>query len=441
MSCQTNLPEHTTYQGKHTAYRGHIISPKGKSSYDDFPDGVLIVDESGKIIACGPFDNYKNVQETWSCVVNYGELLILPGFIDTHVHLPQITQIGRSGQTLLGWLDSYIFPAEMNFSSIEYADRVANWFFRELARNGTTLAVVFATIHAEATNRAFEVAAQLGNRVIMGQVLMDRLAPEGLLTYGRRQLEESQELCQKWHGYDNSRLLYAFTPRFAVSCSSELLNSCAELFKSHEGSYLHTHLAESTDEVQLVSQQFPGERSYLDVYANRKLIGENTIFAHSIHLDSRDMALVSKTGSSLSHCPGSNFFLKSGVFHYEEVEKAGIKFGLGTDVAAGPDLCMMGSMKYAAFMQPSYWLSPAELFYRATLAGAQALNLDHVVGSLEPGKDADFVVLDPRQKSSVVANILGQPTDVILSCLVYMGDDRMVASTYVRGKHVYNKEA
>jgi len=210
------------------------------------------------------------------------------------------------------------------------------------------------------------------------------------------------------------------------------------LFAKHPGTYVHTHLSEAKEEIQFVATQFPTARSYLDVYKSFGIIGKRTVFAHAIHLDDQDIKTVADTHSSLAHCPSSNFFLKSGVFLYAKISAAGCLFGLGSDVAAGPSMSLFNVMKDANYMQPDIWIEPPELLYRATLGGAKAAHLDHLIGSLTVGKEADFIVVDASRKSGIVDNILSQPTDEILSSLVFLGDDRLIEATYVRGRCIFH---
>ena len=423
-----------------TAYLGHVISPISETKYLDYREGALLVSDSGKILAVGPWSDVQQLPAVCSSrvkIVDYGERLILPGLVDLHLHLPQVTQTGRSGEHLLSWLNRYIFPAESRFQDTEHARKIAHWLFDELARSGTTLACVMTTIHKEATDAAFEVAAAKGNRVIMGKVMMDANSPEALSEITAQSIADSRELAKKWHGHDNDRLLYAFTPRFAVSSTAELLQAAGTLRAEFPGSFIHTHLAEAREEIEFVAEQYPQSRSYLDVYDQAGMLGQRSIFAHSIHLDDQDIQTVKTSESSLVHCPSSNFFLKSGIFAYQKMQKAGVLFGLGSDVAAGPAMSIFCVMKDAQFIQPSYWIDSAELLYRATLGGARAAWLDHLVGSLEESKEADFIVVDPRRKTGIVDNILSQSSDEILSSLVFLGDDRLIEATYVRGRAIY----
>jgi guanine deaminase len=430
--------------GALTVYLGHIVDPIDEDNYRDIPEGALVVSSDGLIRAVG---NWSELESQYSAnagiearIINCGQKLIMPGMIDMHIHLPQVTQIGKSGDTLLSWLEKYIFPAESRFSDLSYAEKIAAWFFDQLACNGTTLAVVFATIHKEATDAAFSIAAAKGMRAIMGKVMMDRNAPAALLEDRKNSISDSENLAAKWHGHDDGRLLYAFTPRFAITATDELLKECGKLWQSNPGTYMHTHLSESIEEVKKVSSLFPDSRSYLDVYDHSGLCGSRSVFAHSIHLDDENLNLLHRKKCALAHCPSSNFFLKSGIFPIERVKAAGVQFGLGSDVAAGPQMSIFGVMKDANFIQPQIWISPRELFYRATRGGAKALQLDDRLGSLEAGKEADFIIVDPTLKNACPRDILEHETDDILSALVFLGDDRMIDATYIRGRQVFKRE-
>ena len=418
-------------------FRGHIVSPVTDVEILDIENGAMVVDRHGKIKAVCCFDDLKDVSKD-VLIVDYGQKLLFPGFIDMHLHLPQIAQTGRSGEHLLKWLEKYIFPAEARFSDIEHARVMANWFFDELLRNGTTTACVFTTIHKDATDAAFEVAKQKGNRVIMGKVLMDTNCPDELREEVEAGIDESLELLDKWHMVDDGRLMYAFVPRFAVTSTSKLMNKVSQSWLANKGTYMHTHLAESFGEIEFVKELFPRSRSYVEVYHDHGLVHDHSIFAHAIHLDESDMELLKVQSSSLAHCPSSNFFLKSGIFKYNRIREAQIKFGLGSDVAAGPQMSMFQVMKDANYIQAEDWLDARELFYRATLGSARALNLEEKVGSLSSGKEADFIVCDPTRRNAIANDMLENEIDDVLSALVFLGDDRLIEATYVRGFKVYD---
>ncbi len=427
-----------------SAYRGHIVSPIDGSRLNDIRDGLLVVDENGQIVFVGAESEFDkdaaNLQDKIIRRLDFGKRLIMPGMVDTHLHLPQVTATGKSGEHLMNWLQRFIFPSEIRCRDAVYARKIAKWFFDEMACNGTTTGVVMTTVHKEATDIAFQIASERGLRVIMGKMMMNANAPPELTEELSASLSASHELCQKWHGADGGRLMYAFTPRFAPTSTSELLKECGKLWQESKGSYLHTHLAESQDEIDFVKGQYPSARSYVDVYHSFGLLGKNSVMAHSIHLDEQDIKLLRETDSSLAHCPSSNFFLKSGVFQYNRILKSGIRFGLGSDVAAGPQMSLFCVMKDANYMQPHDWLGPEELLYRATLGGARALALEARIGSLDAGKEADFIVVDPRRRTGIISDILDRSIDEILSALVFLGDDRIIDATFVRGRQLFSRE-
>lgn len=425
-------------------YKGHIISAQDEKHLADFDKGILAVkDDEGQIFFCGTEKDFESRLKAGECKVtqsfDLGNKLILPGFIDTHLHFPQFGQTGKYGKHLLGWLETFIFPEEAKFSDETYAYETAEWFFQELLKNGTTCANIFTTIHKQACDAAFEVAEKTGIKAVMGKVMMNRHCPPSLTEDAKDSIDSSIYLLEKWHGSDNNRLLYAFIPRFAPSCTNDLLNKTGEILKAHPGVYMHTHLSESKAEVKWVEELFPEAKSYADVYGRAGLLGDRSILAHAIHLNEHDYKAICDSDSTIAHCPSSNFFLKSGVFPFETAEKKQIRFGLGSDIGAGPQMSMFQVMKDAFYIQPELWLEPTKLFYRATLGGAKALSLQESTGSLEGGKDADFIIVNPHLKSNIPPGILEKELGEILSNLIFLGDDRIVESTFIRGKCVFGK--
>ncbi|MDX2105435.1 MAG: guanine deaminase [Candidatus Melainabacteria bacterium] len=422
-------------------FYGHIIYARDEKKLVEYKSGALGVDQSGRIYFCGSREDLDLEVKAGKCRIeesfDFGEKLILPGFVDTHLHLPQFGQTGKYGKHLLGWLESFIFPEEAKFRDEKYAYKISEWFFEELLKNGTTTANIFTTIHKQACNAAFEVASKTGIRAVMGKVIMNRNCPDYLSENSNDAIKHSVELMEKWHGHDNNRLLYAFIPRFAPSCTNDLLNQIGVQLKANPSVYMHTHVSESAAEVKWVQELFPEAKSYTDVYARAGLLGPMSVLAHAIHLNEHDYKAICDTDSALSHCPSSNFFLKSGTFAFATCEKKQIRFGLGSDIGAGPQMSMFQVMKDGFYIQPDLWIEPAKLFYRATLGGAKALNLHETTGSLEAGKDADFIIVNTERKSNIPANILQKEIDEILSSLIFLGDDRIVESTFVRGKCVF----
>lgn len=360
------------------------------------PDGLMIV-ESGIIADIGPYaqlsDRYIHLPLT-----HYPNKLIVPGFIDTHVHFPQTEIIAAYGEQLLTWLDRYIFPTEQKFSNQPYALMVANHFLDELLRHGTTTALVFTTVYPQSTEAFFQAAQARNLRMIAGKVLMDRHAPEALLDTPDTAYRDSRQLIEKWHQQD--RLLYAVTPRFAITSTPEQLRVAGQLLQDFPDVYLHTHLSENTDEIAWTNQLFPEAGSYLGVYEQAGLLGKRSVFAHGVHLSESERCRLSECECAIAHCPTSNLFLGSGLFplHQAKNPERPIKVGLGTDVGGGTSFSLLrtGGEAYKVAQLQQQTLAPFQALFLATLGGAQALCLEDKIGSFLPGKEADFIVLDPQ---------------------------------------------
>ncbi len=406
--------------------KGRIISFKSDSKAVDIPNGHVIVDDNGKIIEVGRGDIPSGDFE----VFDYSNHLILPGFFDIHVHLPQFDQRARWGKNLLEWLEHYIFPAESRFAREDVARDTARRFFHELIKNGTTTAVVYSSAHRGATEIAFEEARKAGVRALIGQVLMDMNAPLEMLTTPEKARKDIESVANQWHGYDN-RLFYVVTPRFAVSCSMELMKTVAEVAATN-GLYIQSHLSEQIPEIELVRELFPNSPHYTGVYHEAGLLGEKTIMAHAIHLTNEERRILADTGTKIAHCPSSNFFLHSGVMDMETIENAGLVVGLGSDVAGGPFINMLQVLRDVYYANR---MSPIKAFYHLTLGGAKALGWDSFLGTIEPGREADFTVIDPAPLASASDEL----TDV-LAKLMFLGDDRNITATFVRGKLLWQKK-
>ncbi|HVE11983.1 MAG TPA: guanine deaminase, partial [Elusimicrobiota bacterium] len=376
-----------------------------------------------------------------------------PGLVDAHCHLPQYPAVASDGLELLPWLKTHIFPLEKGFRG-EAARPLAKRFFADLAAHGTTTAAVYASIWKDSTEVCFEEALASGLRVILGKVMMDRHSYDSTFhgTPLRRMalsLRESEELCRKWHGQGGGRILYAFTPRFALSCSGVLMKAAGELAKRF-GAYVQTHLAENHAEVAAVRGAYPRLRSYTDVYATCGLIGPRTILAHAIWLDPAQRRLIAELKGAVAHCPTSNAFLASGIMDLGGLQRAGVPVALGSDVAAGPSLCLFEVMRQAIYGQRlarahrlfahSSELGPAEAFHMATLGGARALRLGDRAGSLEPGKDADFVVLDPEAYEAPGRREGAEAPQAVAARLVFRAGRFAVRSTFARGQKVFGEE-
>jgi guanine deaminase len=408
-----------------------------------FGDGLLIV-EDGKVKEIG---NYADLQAKYAeiPIVNYGDRLIVSGFIDTHIHFPQTEMIASYGEQLLEWLSTYTFPTERKFSDRNYAAKIAELFLDELLRNGTTTALVFTSVFPQSTDAFFEAAQRRNLRMIAGKVMMDRHAPEYLTDTAASSYTETKQLIEKWHKCD--RLLYAVTPRFAVTSSPDQLSIAGRLLQEFPDVYLHTHLSENVKEVAYVAEVFPESAGYLDVYDRAGLVGERSVFAHGVQLTDAEFARLSESGSAIAHCPTSNLFLGSGLFKLEKAKskETPVKVGLGTDVGAGTSFSILQTAcaAYQVAQLRSQKLSPFQALFLATLGGARALCLEDKLGNFEIGKEADFVVLNMRSTplmalrnqpfTSNHALTLSEIADQLFATLI-MGDDRAIAATYIMGE-------
>lgn len=425
-------------------YRGRIYTPTGDPFISDggrahayYEDGYLAVAD-GKIAAVGAFRElgaeYRSAE-----VVDFGrDAIISPGFVDTHLHAPQLEMIGSYGGHLLEWLNRYTFPTEMQFADEGHARKVASAFFGELLKNGTTTALVFSTIHTRATEVFFEEAARSGHRSIIGKTLMDRNAPDGLLQQPEEAYEESRTLIQQWH--QKGRLGYAVTPRFAPTCTPELLAAAGELVREFPDVWVHTHISENVSEVKWVRELFPEHDSYARVYDSFGLLTRKSVLAHGVHLSDDELSLLAARGTSISHCPNSNLFLGSGLFPLRKVMQANVRVGLGSDIGAGTNPSLFTAMADAYKVQQvrGVSLNPFQLWYLATLAGAKALAIDDRIGTLERGKEADFIVLDLRATSLLALRTdRADGVEDLLAGLIFIGDDRVVMRTFVGGDEVH----
>lgn len=416
----------------------HCLADPGETSdsaaFEYFEDGLLVV-ENGHVTDVGPADALLGKLPSHAEVLDYSGKLIVPGFVDCHVHFPQLDIIGSFGAQLLDWLNQYAYPAEMKFVDPDYARDVAGAFIDELLRNGTTTALVFGTVHAHSADAIFEAASTKGMRLIAGKVLMDSNCPEALRDDPETGYAESKALIERWHG--NGRLGYAITPRFALTSSEAQLAAAGRLAAEYPDVWIHTHLAENHDEIEEIARQFPDSRSYLDVYDRFDLLRERAVFAHCLHMDDEDRRTMAKKGGAAAFCPTSNLFLGSGLFDLPAMRAAGIRCGLGTDVGGGTSLSLLAtaSEAYKVLHLQEHALPATRALYLATLGAAEALCLDDKVGNFASGKEADFTVLD-FEGSALTARRTAAAVSIEekLFALMTLADDRNVASTWVMGE-------
>lgn len=403
-------------------------------------DGVLLM-EKGKIVGLYPWrEGRRRLNERWR-QVDYRGKLILPGFVDSHIHFPQAEIIGAYGEQLLEWLQRYTFPAESRYGDRDYAKRMAAFFIRQLLSNGTTSALVFATVHPESVEALFSAAETVGMRLIAGKVMMDRNAPDALIENAEESYRQTRALIRRWHG--RGRLGYALTPRFAPTSTPALLAAVQRLRAEFPDVWLQTHLSENPQEVAWVRELYPERAGYLDVYHHYRLTGRRSVFAHCLHLDDDEWACLRRTRSAVAFCPSSNLFLGSGLFRLRQCWQEGVRLGIGTDVGAGTSFSLLKTLgdAYKVGQLQQYALSAGEAFYHATLGGARALELDHEIGNFAAGKTADFVALDPavtplqQLRDGACQDIMQR-----LFVLMTLGDDRNIAATWVNGRPVWQAE-
>jgi guanine deaminase len=408
------------------------------------PDHWLLIGDDGRIAGAQREDPGPD----WPRADHRGRLL-MPGFIDTHVHCPQLDVIGSWGAGLLDWLDTYTFPAELRHADPAVAADAASRFLDALLAHGTTAAVVFPTVHKISADALFAAASQRGMRIVTGKVLMDRHAPEGLRDDVEGARRDCEDLIARWHG--QGRNAYAVTVRFAVTSTREQLAMAGELGRRHAGLYMQTHVAENTDEVRWVAELFPEARSYLDVYRRAGLLHERAVLAHGIWLDAHDRALLRDTGAHIAHSPSSNLFLGSGLFDWQSAIDTGHRVSLASDVGGGTSLSMLRTAAEAYKVQAlrGVKLNAWSALHAATRGAAEALGVAGEIGHLDAGATADVVVWDwahgavAEQRDAVARGALPGTSAQSLHARVFawmtLGDERNVVTSYVAGRPAWQR--
>ncbi len=421
------------------AYRASILHFTGPAQAVLETDGLLVVgpDAVGRQVvqAIGPYDQlslrYADVP-----VQHLPGRIIAPGFVDMHIHYPQLDVIGSPADGLLPWLENYTFPHEKKFSDQDHSAQTATFFIDELLRHGVTTALTFATSHPESVNALFAEAQRKQLRLMTGKCLMDQHSPDGVRDETEQSLLDTETLIKRWHGVD--RLGYVITPRFVPSCSEAQLRGAGELAAKYADVWIQSHVAENRDEIAWVHKLYPQARSYLSVYEQFGLLRPRAVYAHCIHIDDEDRALMHGTGTAAAVSPTSNLFLGSGFFDYEAAERTGFLYGLASDVGGGTSFSPFHTMLAAYYVgregqtKTGVSLKPQQLWWQHTAGAAQALGLEGVVGNLQPGCEADFVVLNP-QATPLLARKTAQAgsLDELLFALIVLGDDRVVEQTVI----------
>ncbi|KAF1021007.1 MAG: Guanine deaminase [Paracidovorax wautersii] len=417
------------------AYRAALLrfDANRQPLYDT--NGLLVVGDDGRIADVG---NWQALRERYAQVPteHLPGRILAPGFVDMHIHYPQTDVIGSPADGLLPWLQNYTFPHESRFADAQHAGEAADFFIEELLRNGVTSALVFSTSHVASVDALFSLAEMRGLRLITGKCLQDRFCPEGVLDDTEQGLRDSETLIQRWHG--RGRLGYAITPRFAPTSTDAQLAGAGELARQYPDVWIQSHVAENLAEVRWVAELFPQARSYLSVYDDFGLMRERAVYAHCIHFDDTDRALMRDKRTAAAVCPTSNLFLGSGFFDYDALARQPFLHGLASDVGGGTSFSPFHTMLAAYYAgregltKGGLSLPPAELWWQHTAGAAQALGLGGVVGNLAVGCEADFIVLDPAA-TPLLARRTGQASnlDELLFAMIVLGDDRLVERTVI----------
>ena len=421
------------------AYRASLLrfDAAGQPVFDE--DGLLVVapDSTGRqrVLDAGSHAAVAP-RHTDAETTHLPGRILAPGFVDMHIHFPQTDIIGSPSPGLLPWLENYTFPAEAKFVDSAHSNEVADVFFDELLRNGVTTSLTFATSHVASVDAFFEGAQRRGLRMITGKVLQDRNSPDGVRDHTEQSLLDTEALIRKWHNVD--RLGYAITPRFAPTSTDAQMRGAGELAAKYADTWIQSHVAENRDEVQWARELYPRSRSYLDVYAGFGLMRERAVYAHCIHFDDEDRRLMRDTRTATAVSPTSNLFLGSGFFDFEGADRVGYRYGLASDVGGGTSFSPFATMMAAYYVgregqtKPGISIAPSELWWRHTGGAAQALGLSGVIGNLQPGCEADFVVIDPKatpmlaRKTGLAANL-----EELLFAMIVLGDDRLIERTVI----------
>lgn len=393
---------------------------------------VLLRD--GKIAAVGERETLRALHPLAE-TVDYGQGLIMAGFVDAHVHYPQTAMIASWGKRLIDWLNSYTFPEEMRFGNRAYASDIANRYLDLTKQHGTTTVSSFATIHPGSVEALFEASQARGQRIVAGKTCMDRNAPEGLSDTAQEAYDQSKYLIGNWHGVD--RITYAITPRFSPTSTPEQLQMLGDLWAEHPDCLMQTHLSEQTDEIEWVMGMFPEARDYLDTYEQFGLLGARGVYGHAIHLTDREIDRLDEVGAGVVHCPTSNTFIGSGLFDMSGLKSKGISVGLATDTGGGSSFSMLRTMAaaYEVGQLRHTPLHAAQLLWLATQGSAKTLHLDDKIGNVKAGLEADLVVLNLASTDAISQRVdnANEFWESVFPTIM-MGDDRAIEAVWINGK-------
>lgn len=420
--------------------RGRVLSfARRPESIDDdasyfyIEDGGVAIDASGRIVAIGDYEDV--ISDNHGELIDHRPNLIMPGLIDPHVHFVQMQVVGSYAASLLEWLNTYTFVEEQRFADAVHAKRIANAFFDELIRQGTTTAVAYCSVHTQSVDAFFDAATERNMAMVAGKCMMDRNCPEPLRDTAQSGYDESKYLLEKWSGAGRAR--YAITPRFAITSSVEQLEMVGALATEYPDCHIQTHLSENDAEIAFTMELFPHHRDYVDVYAQYGLMRPKALYGHAIHLSDREINVMAQTGATAVACPTSNLFLGSGLFDLDRMEKAGVRTAVATDIGGGTSYSMLQTLDafYKVQQLCGNRLTPLLAFYMMTLGNAIAIGLDNEIGQLAPGKMADIVVLNAHATPAMDLRMETVETlSEELFVLQTMGEDRSISETYVAGR-------
>ncbi len=414
----------------------HADPAETENAFTFHEDGAIIT-RNGLIEAVG---DYAALRDPDLPEIDHRPHLILPGFIDTHIHFPQVQVIASWGAQLLDWLNTYTFPEESRFGQQGHAPAMAEHFLDLLLAHGTTTAAAFCSVHPQSAEALFAAAGSRNMAMVAGKVMMDRNAPPAVLDTPQQGYDDSKALIEKWHRHGRQR--YAITPRFAITSTPEQLAMTGQLAREYPDCHIQTHLSENRDEIAYTLSLYPGARDYLDIYESHGLLGERLLLGHSIHLEPREIARMAETRSRAIFCPTSNLFLGSGLFDEAGLRAAGVPTGIATDVGGGTSYSMLQTLNegYKILQLRGQKLHPFAAFHWATRGNARALGLEDEIGTLAPGTMADLVVLDSRATPAMALRMARAETLAEeLFILQILGDDRAIAQTYVAGQPMLDR--
>ncbi len=423
--------------------RGRVLSfirePQDISdtaSYIYHEDGALLV-ENGLIKAVGDYAFVATQKSPDAPETDHRPHLILPGFIDTHIHFPQSQVVASYAAELLDWLNDYTFIEEQKYADEQFGEHIAERFIDELLRHGTTTVVAYGSVHPQSVDAFFRASERLNMRNIAGKVMMDRNAPVALCDTAQSGYDDSKALIARWHG--KGRLDYAITPRFAITSTPAQLEAAQALVREHPECYVQTHLSENHAEIEFTCSLYPDAPDYTGIYEHYGLLGDKTLLGHSIHLSEREIKTLAESRSVAVFCPTSNMFLGSGLFDRDRLRDAGVRIGVATDIGGGTSWSMLRTLDegYKVLQLRGQRLNPLSSFYMMTLGNAQALSMADRIGTLDAGTEADFVILDSRATSAMRLRMdAGSNLAQELFLLQTLGDDRAIVETYVAGQPV-----